>query len=912
MNNIPITSFSKANWIWTNNASGNPEEFILFRKEFTCETIGGEATLHIASPCCCRIFINGRSIGFGPDAHPEENRVCSDTYDISTYLECGNNVVAILAWYDQENTDHPAIWCEVEINSTIRSRATTRLSTNGEWECAPGSLWPGVSPHLVFRQTAGFRHYTGTIPDAWFQPGTAGDARCWKFPDTVLPIGQYPLTIDKGVLNPPVNGSEEQFLQPLCRGKITAIPEYTRVEIQSGNRAAIGYLYSENDTEEKCFIRSTGKIKLYINGDLITDTNGDFILPTRQGWNELQLFSTLGSGRRDVEIEFFEPSRRKNPVRSSADNEAPAGWSITRQLKMTFDTSSWLLRSETLIDGVFKTAKSRFPDDGEHLRRGTFVADEQHPANFSTLSGGECAIYELDECRYGFLHVVFSAPEDAVITISAGSVRSENGLVASGGDTGADIRISGIYGTTHEYRMPLPCDCKYALIKASGLLQQKVEILSVSFWELSRSEFSDPGFSTSDEFLNRMWRNGINVLRRNSARVSIRSSRPVINSFLFDSYIRSVSVASLTGNGEYIAGKLRQCLDAQLENGSIPALSGGRRIGHQLPHLLFLPAWINEAYRYTTNKNMLIRWIGKLDLVREFYESLLDTDCFLLRTPENWDRSASRISTIDFSDPNKYYSSLSALFCRFMLNAAECYRCAGLDDHAEHCLVTAGNVANALQCYCYIPARQLFTTSAAVEGMELPECDAFSNFTMLYSGVMNAEDYAAAFNEFLNLEPPYDKKNEIVSAYFNALLCEALFAIGHRKYVLDYTKNFWQKLFDAENSPTRKAGAAYIAPNIFLQRNILGVRMGDNGQTTVFFRPAYDLVQKASGVIPFPCGHLRVEWEVCSDGHLSVLLDANVPLKVLPEMSMAKLADTEFQLSEQITLLQPPENIADY
>ena len=48
------------------------------------------------------------------------------------------------------------------------------------------------------------------------------------------------------------------------------------------------------------------------------------------------------------------------------------------------------------------------------------------------------------------------------------------------------------------------------------------------------------------------------------------------------------------------------------------------------------------------------------------------------------------------------------------------------------------------------------------------------------------------------------------------------------------------------------------------------------------------------------------------DGHLSVLLDANVPLKIVPELTMERLGNTEFQLSEHITLLKPPENTQEY
>ena len=55
-----------------------------------------------------------------------------------------------------------------------------------------------------------------------------------------------------------------------------------------------------------------------------------------------------------------------------------------------------------------------------------------------------------------------------------------------------------------------------------------------------------------------------------------------------------------------------------------------------------------------------------------------------------------------------------------------------------------------------------------------------------------------------------------------------------------------------------------------------------------------------------------MEWEIHDDGHLSVLLDASVPLKIVPELTMDCLANTEFQLSEHITLLKPPENTAAY
>ena len=144
--NIPLPAMTSANWIWNNSQNDKPEEFILFRREFACDTMGVEGTLLLASPCCCRVFINGYSVGFGPSAHPDHNKVYASCFDISDFIECGNNTVSILAWHDPENTTTPAIWCEIDIRNQQRNRAAIRLGSDADWDSAPGSLWPGLVP----------------------------------------------------------------------------------------------------------------------------------------------------------------------------------------------------------------------------------------------------------------------------------------------------------------------------------------------------------------------------------------------------------------------------------------------------------------------------------------------------------------------------------------------------------------------------------------------------------------------------------------------------------------------------------------------------------------------------------------------------------------------------------------------
>ena len=58
-------------------------------------------------------------------------------------------------------------------------------------------------------------------------------------------------------------------------------------------------------------------------------------------------------------------------------------------------------------------------------------------------------------------------------------------------------------------------------------------------------------------------------------------------------------------------------------------------------------------------------------------------------------------------------------------------------------------------------------------------------------------------------------------------------------------------------------------------------------------------------------GKLMVRWEIMDDGSLDVTLNSTVPIKVVPELSSARLAQTEFKLSDQVTLLKPPEEILE-
>ena len=67
----------------------------------------------------------------------------------------------------------------------------------------------------------------------------------------------------------------------------------------------------------------------------------------------------------------------------------------------------------------------------------------------------------------------------------------------------------------------------------------------------------------------------------------------------------------------------------------------------------------------------------------------------------------------------------------------------------------------------------------------------------------------------------------------------------------------------------------------------------------------------AEAVIPMARGRLKVKWEKLTDGSLDVTLDANIQVKILPEMTHSQLRNTTFRLGEKVTLLDPPADLVD-
>jgi alpha-L-rhamnosidase len=90
---------SSARWIWVpdfqDEGAKTPGKYVLFRKTFSLplESRPIQFTVHVSADSRYRLFVNGKSVSFGPcKSYPE--RWYFETIDIAPYLVNGTNVVS--------------------------------------------------------------------------------------------------------------------------------------------------------------------------------------------------------------------------------------------------------------------------------------------------------------------------------------------------------------------------------------------------------------------------------------------------------------------------------------------------------------------------------------------------------------------------------------------------------------------------------------------------------------------------------------------------------------------------------------------------------------------------------------------------------------------------------------------------
>lgn len=916
----------RGEWIWRSIARDEDDVFMIARKTFEADSLSLDNTFWVTANAAYALYINERFCGFGPRAGQGE-AACVDMYDVSGYLQSGVNVVVLVVYASRipgDSLPH-GFWCQLEDAGEIL------MVSDASWDFLEGRGLAQPRPRTGKNQLMTEYCDNTLLPERLFELMYQPDI-FWAKPDQLRKAGHrkevelsiYPL--------PPGTIDSLVDFTPLDHGTLKECCAWSQVLFGDRHRnrraacAAECHIFSETDKELPVRLYADDPFRLFCNNRLVrgggrSDGEELSVLALRAGWN--RLLAVMEPGRNSMGLFLLFPDRAPGSVMiyQQPDESSPPFWTVAGPLKMPLRDATASLVFDNL------ETEACVPRPGEPVDMSSVLKHSEFEAigagGPATLRTGEFARYRLDMLRYGFPVLVFEAEEGDLVDITFGYQLAPNGLPCRGELLRATHTLRCRRGQ-NRFMFFNPREGLYLMISARQAAKE-VRIVSCGFEELLRLTGSETDFECSDDEFNTLWRIGMQTMRRSSAFVPQIESHAEYDNYLLDAYIDAVNMVAGMGAHDYSAARLRQFIDVQFENGDIPVLTFAKRYRSQVHHLFFLPVWMLYNYRVSGDIGELRALSSPLERLWRFFRSLVDEESGMIGEIKQRFNLASPISPNDFGlDCIPTY--VNALYCRFLLSAAEIFRAVGRKTMADDAIDEAQNLSERLYRCNFDEEKRLFVCSSRVRDGEAEQSgryNLFANFATLLSGVMPREDLDYFLDYFFNPEPPFDKSAEAASPYFHFLFLEIMFAIGRGAWAKRYFREYWRRRVSSDSAtwltwrdtgspaPLRFYDGNVISPNAFLVREIAGIRIAASGHTAIYFNPAPDQVDWVKLSLPTVFGKVKVRWEKQPDGSLSVMIDANYPVKVLPEMSQEQLSNTSFELGVNVVLLAPPEKEAE-
>lgn len=155
-------------WVWIANPEPVANSYVRARKTFALAGKPSRAVFKACADTRYKLFVNGRYVGKGP-VRAGEGYCYFDTFDVTEYLNKGDNVVAFLAHHIGEATyasvpGRPGLICKIEIDV---DGETQHFGTDETWKIHRADEWIGTGARMSHR--LGFQEIydVDSAPDGW-------------------------------------------------------------------------------------------------------------------------------------------------------------------------------------------------------------------------------------------------------------------------------------------------------------------------------------------------------------------------------------------------------------------------------------------------------------------------------------------------------------------------------------------------------------------------------------------------------------------------------------------------------------------------------------------------------------------------------------------------------------------------
>ena len=916
MNNVQFPENVSGQWIFLERLKESNDTGVLARRKFTLSgEINDDFILLVSANTSYQLFVNGRLAGVGPRTHQNMGTSYIDAHEIGFYLEPGNNLIAFCVHNspDSESGDFsriPGLWCQLQCGTK------TLLKSDDSWQMM--ALDEFFLPRS--RTAAGGRLGTFTdlrlIPADWNDPESSCDDG-WVKPDVLVPPGSEGAWMELHPVPPAVVSAEVLEFKGLRRGYAARRPFCSTCSFSQAapgrTGAAVSYVFCEDEMFFKVKLYADAPFKLFCNKAEIFNApsaSGEEIeLPFTRGFNRLVLFAKTQRNGMGV---MFCASQAPEGIVFLTDmlETADPGWCVGSIERLKYEECTSAVRVEFLKDlSIVPVTESDMTDVWDWLKNAEIrPVEEKDPA----LKEGEMILFQLPRMAYGCVRLGLSAGAGDIVDVIIGTEADENSLFprcANGGDREVVSAICREGENVISAMVPADCSCILVYLRKSG---GTVTLNEVVFDELSRNFNRECTFNCSDPFWNDVWQTGRNAISRSCVALFPADGCRKHDRFLMDSFLESINVAAVFGDTGYIASRLRQLAGGQLENGAIPALSGGAGYEKALFHMFFFPSWMLYNYRFSGNLVELNSMLPKLDGAKRYLVSLLDEERSLIGMEWTGEYEGSEKDPIACC---RLPGVLNALFCRFMMSASEIYDLAARPFDARECRRYMRHVSKALAENFFDAEAGLFSDFPLTGADGKAEFSLAGNFFPIFAGVKTHECFENFVKTFFDFDSCSCRTFEGESPYFHYPFAEMLFALGQKDWAFRYMAKYWRSRLDLDKGVWREpvsgdirtssfSGGSVFVPNVFLIREIVGVRLAEPAHAVIYFDPAWELVEYADAAIPTALGRIHISWKKEPEGGLEVNIYSSHPLKVMPELSEEMLRKSTFRLSENVTLVK--------
>lgn len=954
MGKFKLPADLKGEWIWNNSQIGNAESYVFFRHEFSLDTGSVEADLWISAHSHYHLFMNDRHVGYGPPPSSKEITY-ADQYDLSYYLKIGMNTVAILSHNIRvpqfsRSCKPPGVWCQMNINGK------PFIWTDNRWRVLDGACYAGNQPHkspgMEFLENCDLSLY----PRGWTETGF--NTVTWKRPDRLIPLSQIEGRLTVSPLSP-LSNEPTDLCKPVIYGHYTESSPGTYVSfpgVQGGDNKAYAaqcYIFSSAQKEAPVKIFSDSAYKFFVNDKLLEEygvsrayTGMDFCSPgmeelllsekkaekifitkeavLNKGWNRFLMVQQNTIKTPGFFISFPTVKRGSLKFLTKPNHDAISGWDIAGPLKSPLSAVTASLRIEKLDISSYTALDINIKDASAYLDNCKFEANKKNKSIENILEKGICTgeyvIFDMERMNYGCPTFDLNGKEGDVVDITFG-----DRIIA---DRIPPINFFGRCTDTLHLRDKdnswlgfSPRGARYLMVSVRKS-HDCIFINNASFIKLSRN-LEETTFKCSDETLTKIWNTGAATLSLTAANIFMDSPNCHQSQYLADSMIQAE--ASFYTFKDYTLSEkaLREFAAAQFENGNMPTLCPGGRYFNYLDHVLLWPVWLNKHYSITGNLDFLNEMLPCLTSLLDFFEALgKDNGGLLFDINENCGMDCF----IDYGEIDKrgMITALNAMYCRALLSSADIYESAEKEKSASLCRQKASSIAKQIRELTWNPETGLFA-DCYFEGKRSDKYSLQTNILALYSGVARREDFPGIFSKFYNEEKPFEKSvNADSSPYFKYFLLETLFAFGKSGWAVSYLRYYWGEMLEMGASSRRGEWAEFdsklnlnqisdidlcrgygVSPNIFLIREVAGIRIAEPGFTKIYFTPSLGLIKQIMVSLATRYGKISLRWQVEKDESINITFDSSYPLAVVPTLPQNILSKCTFSVGNSVSLLDP-------